>query len=69
MSTELNDPPLSIFDLWREEQLKRNQALIALIESWVAEDRQEDPERLRAEWEELKRALDESRPEGQKLFP
>ena len=69
MSTELNDPPLSIFDLWREEQLKRNQALIALIESWVAEDLQEDPERLRAEWEELKRALDESRPEGQKLFP
>lgn len=69
MSTELNESPVSILALLREEQMKRNQALIALIESWVAEDLQEDPEKLRSEWEELKRALDESRPEGQKLFP
>ena len=69
MSTELNDPPLSIFDLWREEQLKRNQALIAMIEAWDAEDAQEDPEVMRAEWEAFKRALDEDRLPGQKLFP
>lgn len=69
MSTELTEPPVTIADLWREDQIRRNQALIAMIEAWDAEDAQEDPEAMRAEWEAFKQALDEDRLPGQKLFP
>ncbi len=49
----------------RQEQIRRNQGLIDLLD----ELEQEDPEDQRATWEFLKRALDEDRPSSRKLFP
>ncbi len=60
-----------------EEEAQRRrttakQSLLALIDSWIAEgENATDEERRIAEqeWEELKRALDEDRLPGNKLFP
>lgn len=49
----------------RQEQIRRNQGLIQLLN----ELEQEDPEDQRATWEFLKRVLDEDRTSYRKLFP
>jgi hypothetical protein len=49
----------------RQEQIRRNQALIELLNSWDQEDAEEQRETL----EFLMRALDEDRPSYRKLFP
>jgi hypothetical protein len=49
----------------RREQIRRNQAVIDLLNSWEEEDEEEQ----RETWEFLKRALDEDRPSHRKLFP
>jgi|GEM_PF-5610847 len=56
-------------DTGRRHQLKKNSALIELVESWLAEDSQRNPEEVQAEWEEFKSALDADRPSERKLFP
>lgn len=48
----------------REEQIRRNQAVIELLNAWLLEDAQEQRETL----EFLMRALDEDRPSSRKLF-
>jgi hypothetical protein len=52
----------------RQEQIKQNQALIALLNEWAEGDEQ-DQEVQRETWELLKRLLDEDRPSSRKLFP
>src|SRR5258706_10100826 len=50
---------------------ERAKAIRSLFATWEAEDRTDDPEELarrREEWESLKRALDENRGSGRKLF-
>ena len=49
----------------RKEQIRRNQAVIDLLNAWE----QEDEEEQRETWEFLKRALDEDRLSFRKLFP
>ncbi len=49
----------------REQQMRRNQAVIDLLNSW--ED--DDPEEQRETWAFLKQALDEDRLSYRKLFP
>ncbi len=56
-------------NLDQQREMQRNQALIQLVQSWADEDALEDPEKLRAEWEEFKQGLDAARPDDQKLFP
>lgn len=48
----------------REEQIRRNQAVIELLNVWEHEDAQEQLETL----EFLMRALDEDRPSSRKFF-
>ncbi len=51
---------------WWPEQMEKNHALAAMIESWITEgDEQEQSETL----ETLMRALDEDRLSDRKLFP
>jgi|SwirhisoilCB1_FD_contig_21_19428502_length_306_multi_3_in_0_out_0_2 hypothetical protein len=69
MSTPVTEPALLNQDFWHRQQAERNRALIALIRSWCEEDAAEDPQKLQAEWDELKRALDEDRLSDRKLFP
>ncbi len=52
----------------RQEQIKRNQALIEMLNEWSEGDEQ-DQEEQRETWELLKRLLDEDRPSYRKLFP
>ena len=52
----------------RQEQIRRNQALIALMDEWSQGDEQ-DQEEQRETWELLKRLLDEDRPSYRRLFP
>jgi hypothetical protein len=52
----------------RQEQIKRNQALIEMLDEWSQGDEQ-DQEEQRETWELLKRLLDEDRPSYRKLFP
>ena len=52
----------------RQEQIKRNQALIEMLDEWSQGDEQ-DQEEQRETWELLKRLLDEDRPSSRKLFP
>jgi hypothetical protein len=52
----------------RQEQIKRNQALIEMLNEWSQGDEQ-DQEEQRETWELLKRLLDEDRPSYRKLFP
>lgn len=51
----------------RQEQIRRNQALIALMNEW-AEGDTADQEEQRETWEILKRVLDEDRLSSRKLF-
>ncbi len=56
----------------RRRRIERNKPLVALIQSWIdeAENATEEERRQAAEdWDELKRALDEHRNLGSKLFP
>jgi hypothetical protein len=55
--------------LWRQRQLQKAQTLIALMQSWRAEDAAEDQEKLAADWEAFQKALNEDRPSNRKLFP
>ena len=53
----------------RRLQIEKNQAAIALLDSWLNED---DPDIIREQretWEFLKQALDDDRPSYGKLFP
>ena len=45
----------------RQRQIARNQAAIALIKSWIAEDAAGDPLAQEADWEDLKSALNANR--------
>jgi PleD family two-component response regulator len=50
---------------------ERSRSLRALFEQWAAEDATDDPVELarrQQEWEELKKALNENRTSGRKLF-
>ncbi len=49
----------------RQEQIRRNQAAIEMLNEWM----QEDPEEQRETLEYLMRVLDEDRPSYRKLFP
>ena len=49
-----------------EEQAKKNQAAIDLIDSWINED---DPTEHQETWDFLKKALDEDRLSNRPLFP
>lgn len=49
-------------------QAKRNAGLTALLESWAVVSPDERAEQQDT-WEFLRKALDEDRPEGSKLFP
>lgn len=51
----------------RQEQIRRNQGLIELLEEWSYADPEEEVEQ-RATWELLKRYLDEDRTSYRKLF-
>lgn len=52
----------------RQQQIEKNQGLIALLDSWM-EATEEEVMEQRETWEYLKRALDEDRPSYRKLFP
>lgn len=55
----------------RLRRIERNKPHVALIQSWIDEaENATDEERKQAaeDWEELKRALDEDRIPGSKLF-
>jgi hypothetical protein len=52
----------------RQEQVRRNQAFIALMNAWSHGDEQ-DQEKQRETWELLKRLLDEDRPSHRQPFP
>jgi len=64
-NTPVREPTDEEREARRQEQIRRNQALIALLD----ELEQEDPEEQRATWEFVKRALDDDRPSYRKLFP
>jgi hypothetical protein len=51
----------------RQRQIELNQPVIALLQSWL-EDDEESEEEQREALELLKRAIDENRLPGQKLF-
>ena len=52
----------------RRRQIERNQAWIALLDSWAEGDHQESEQEQREALEWLMRALDEDRPSYRKLF-
>lgn len=52
----------------RQEQIRRNQALIELLNEWE-HGSPEEAEEQRETWEMLKKLLDEDRPSFRKLFP
>ena len=75
MATKLKQtaaPPSPVDEAEEERrrlQIEKNQAAIALLDSWLNED---DPDIIREQretWEFLKQALDEDRPAYRKLFP
>lgn len=43
----------------RQEQIRRNQAAIQMLEEWMQEDPQEEPEEVREMWDLIQRSLDE----------
>ncbi len=56
----------------QRRRIAARQSLIALLDEWIAEGENATEEERRIaeqEWEELKRALDEDRLPGNKLFP
>ena len=60
-------PPLSA-----EEQRKKNQAARELLRAWREEDATDDPEQIaqsEAEWEELKKSMNENHSSNRVLFP
>ncbi len=60
-------PPLS-----PEEQRKKNQAAIDLLNQWDEEDKTDDPEeitRRQAEWEEFKKGMNESHTSNRIIYP
>jgi hypothetical protein len=65
-------PPQNLTDEEREakrqEQIKRNQALVALLAEWAQGDAQ-DQEEHRETWELLQRVLDEDRLSSRPRFP
>lgn len=52
----------------RQRLIARNQAAIALIESWIAEDAAGDPVAQEADWEDFKAALNANRAGARPLF-
>lgn len=52
----------------RQEQIRRNQGLIALLDEWAQGDEQDQAEQ-RETWELLQRLLDEDRLSSRPLFP
>jgi hypothetical protein len=52
----------------RREQIRRNQAAIAMLDAWARGDAR-DQEEQRETWEFLRRALDEDRISSRPLFP
>ena len=54
-------------DEQRRRQIKQNQPLIALLDSWL-EDESESAEEHRAALEEFMRGIDENRKGGRQLF-
>ena len=52
----------------RQEQVRRNQPIIDLLNEWSHGDEQ-DQEEQRETWDLVKRLLDEDRPSYRKLFP
>ncbi len=64
-STHANEPDAEQRETQRQEQIRRNQALIDLLNEWDQEDAEEQRETL----EFLMKALDEDRPSYRKLFP
>ncbi len=52
----------------RQEQVRRNQPLVDLLNEWSHGDEQ-DQEEQQETWELVKRLLDEDRPSYRKLFP
>lgn len=60
-------PPLSV-----EEQRKKNQGAIDLLNQWREEDATDDPEQIAkslAEWEEFKKGMNESHSSNRIIFP
>ncbi len=60
-------PPLS-----REEQRKKNQAVIDLLHEWDEEDKTDDPEeiaRRQAEWEEFKAGMNAAHTSNRIIYP
>lgn len=60
-------PPLSV-----EEQRKKNQAARELLRAWREEDATDDPEQIaqsEAEWEEVKKSMNENHSSNRVLFP
>lgn len=52
----------------RQEQIKRNQLLVALLDEWAQGDALDQAEQ-RETWEELQRLLEEDRLSSRMLFP
>ena len=63
-----NAPPsLSV-----EEQRKKNQAAIEMLDQWDEEDKTDDPEEIArrvAEWEEFKKGMNENHSSGRIIYP
>src|SRR5438477_10695310 len=56
-------------DISQQHVMEKNRALIELVEGWLAEDSERDPQEVQAEWEEFSAALDADRLSDRKLFP
>jgi hypothetical protein len=59
--------PSAVSSVINPEQAQKNQAAIALLDSWLQDD--EDPSEQQQAWECLKSALDEDRLSDRPLFP
>ena len=60
-------PPLSA-----EEQRKKNQAAIEMLDRWDEEDKTDDPEEIArrvAEWEEFKKGMNEHHSSNRIIYP
>ena len=56
----------------RQAQLEKNRAAIAMLDEWDREDATDDPEeiaRRQAEWEEFKKAMNESHTSNRIIYP
>ena len=63
-----NAPPsLSV-----EDQRKKNQAVIEMLDQWDEEDKTDDPEEIArrvAEWEEFRKGMNENHSSGRMIYP